>query len=94
MQERASEEHSPWRLAGPETRKRRRRLLLLVVIAFSVSVALTGFPTGREVLTFWILATLLASVGGDLRVWRRAVVRDWLPLLAVLFAYDLLRGVA
>ncbi|MCU1593497.1 MAG: hypothetical protein JWO12_889, partial [Frankiales bacterium] len=42
----------------------------------------------------WILATLLASVGGDLRVWRRAVVRDWLPLLAVLFAYDLLRGVA
>jgi len=28
------------------------------------------------------------------RLWRRAVVRDWLPLLGVLFAYDLLRGVA
>ncbi len=85
---------SPWREAGPETRKRRRRLLLAVVIAFTVITALTGFPTGREVLTFWLLLTLLAACGGSLRVWRRAVVRDWLPLLGVLFAYDLLRGVA
>ena len=69
-------------------------MLLGVVIAFTIVAAFTGFPTGREVITFWLLATLLAACGGNVRVWRRAVVRDWMPLLAVLFAYDLLRGVA
>jgi membrane-associated phospholipid phosphatase len=69
-------------------------MLLVVVIAFTLSVAFAGVPTGREWLTLWVLVTLLAAVGGDVAVWRRAVVRDWLPLLAILFAYDLLRGVA
>ena len=85
---------SPWRLADARTRQRRRRMLLVVVIAFTLFVGFAGVPTGREWLTLWILVTLLAAVGGDVAVWRRAVVRDWLPLLAVLFAYDLLRGVA
>ena len=87
-------EVSPWRLAGLRARQRRRRLLLVVVVAFTLSVALAGVPTGREWLTFWMLLTLFAACGGEWGVWRRAVVRDWLPLLAVLFAYDLLRGVA
>jgi membrane-associated phospholipid phosphatase len=90
----APEDLSPWRNAGPVARHRRRRLLLLTVVAFTVIAGFTGFPTGREVITFWLLATLLAACGGELKVWRSAVVRDWLPLLAVLFAYDLLRGVA
>jgi membrane-associated phospholipid phosphatase len=85
---------SPWRLAGLKARQRRRRLLLAVVVAFTLSVAIAGVPTGREWLTFWMLLTLFAACGGEWGVWRRAVVRDWLPLLAVLFAYDLLRGVA
>lgn len=89
-----SDDLSPWRSAGPLARQRRRRLLLLTVVAFTVIAGFTGFPTGREVITFWLLATLLAACGGEFKVWRRAVVRDWLPLLAVLFAYDLLRGVA
>lgn len=92
--EEESPELSAWQLAGPRARSRRRRLLLLVVVGFTVLTAFTGFPTGREVLTFWLLATLLAACSGDVRLWRRAVVRDWLPLLGVLFAYDLLRGVA
>jgi hypothetical protein len=85
---------SPWRQADARMRHRRRRMLLAVVVAFTLFVALAGVPTGREWLTLWVLVTLLAAVGGDVVVWRRAVVRDWLPLLAVLFAYDLLRGVA
>ena len=92
--EEESPELSAWQLAGPRARSRRRRLLLLVVVGFTVLTAVTGFPTGREVLTFWLLVTLLAACSGDVRLWRRAVVRDWLPLLGVLFAYDLLRGVA
>ncbi|MGB8650456.1 MAG: phosphatase PAP2 family protein [Mycobacteriales bacterium] len=87
-------ELSPWRQAGLQARQRRRRLLLAVVVAFTLFVAFAGVPTGREWLTAWMLITLLAACGGDLAVWRRAVVRDWLPLLGVLFAYDLLRGLA
>jgi membrane-associated phospholipid phosphatase len=85
---------SPWRLADARTRHRRRRMLLVVVVAFTLSVLFAGVPTGREWLTLWILVTLFAAVGGNLAVWRGAVVKDWLPLLAVLFAYDLLRGIA
>jgi membrane-associated phospholipid phosphatase len=85
---------SPWRLAGLRARQRRRRLLLGVVVVFTSITAVFGVPTGREWLTFWMLLTLFAACGGEFGVWRRAVVRDWLPLLAVLFAYDLLRGVA
>jgi membrane-associated phospholipid phosphatase len=88
------EDLSPWRSAGPQARQRRRRLLLVTIVAFTVIAGFTGFPTGREVITFWLLAALFAACGGEVTTWRRAVVRDWMPLLAVLFAYDLLRGVA
>jgi membrane-associated phospholipid phosphatase len=41
-----------------------------------------------------VLLLLLAACAGDWRLWRRVVWRDWAPLFAVLFAYDLLRGAA
>jgi len=85
---------SPWRSAGPAERVRRRRLLLAATALFAGVAARFGFPTGREVLTGWVLLFLLAACAGNLRVWRQAVVRDWLPLFAVLFAYDFLRGAA
>jgi membrane-associated phospholipid phosphatase len=85
---------SPWRSASPAERVRRRRLLLLVTVLFAAVAAVFGFPTGREVLTGWVLLFLFAACAGDIRVWRRAVLRDWLPLFAVLFAYDFLRGAA
>jgi membrane-associated phospholipid phosphatase len=86
--------HSPWSDADDRDRVRRRWLLSATLAAFVGSVLLFGFPTGREVITLWLLLTLLAACAGHVGVWRRAVVRDWLPLLAVLWAYDLLRGVA
>ncbi len=85
---------SPWRMAGLQARQRRRWLLLWTAVLFVVISALTGFPTGRETLTFWMLAFLLAACAGDWGLWRAVVVRDWLPLLAVLWSYDLLRGLA
>ena len=85
---------SPWRSAGPRDRQRRRRLLLLVLVAFVGVTVVLGFPTGREVVTGWVLLTLWAACAGHVRVWWRVVVHDWLPLLTVLFAYDLLRGFA
>ena len=85
---------SPWPLATSVERQRRRRLLLIVLGAFLGVGAVFGPPTGREVLTAWVLLALWAACAGDTQVWRRTVARDWLPLFAVLFAYDLLRGLA
>ena len=62
-------------------------LVLLVSIPF-------GFPTGRDVITAWVLVLLWAACGGEWRTWWRAVVHDWLPLIGVLFLYDFLRGAA
>lgn len=85
---------SPWQDPSPALRRRRRHLLLLVLLAFVAVGAVFGPPVGREVLTAWLLLVLWAACGGVGAVWRRAVVKDWLPLLGALFAYDLLRGFA
>lgn len=63
-------------------------------MAFAAVTAVFGLPTGREVVTAWLFLLLYAIVGGDGRAWRQAVLHDWLPLLVVLFGYDLLRGFA
>ena len=92
LQERLpTERPSPWQ-TGARRPVRRRRLLLGTGAAFLLVTAFFGPPTGREVVTAWLLLLLYAVVGGDGPAWRRAVVHDWLPLLAVLFAYDSLRG--
>ncbi len=85
---------SPWQSLPTAARSRRRPLLLLVAALFAASCVWSGFPTGREPITAWVLLLLLAACGGHVRTWARAVVRDWLPLLSVLFLYDLLRGAA
>jgi hypothetical protein len=85
---------SPWQRISETARSRRRRLFLALGAVFAVVSGVFGFPTGREVITGWVLLLLLAACGGEWRVWRRAVVRDWGPLIAVLFAYDFLRGQA
>lgn len=85
---------SAWRSAGPAERHRRRRLLLLVTVAFTVVTAFVGFATGREAVLGWVLLYLWAACAGDWRRWRRAVLHDWSPLIGVLIAYDLLRGLA
>jgi len=90
----ADDGDSPWRSAGPLARVRRRRLLIAITVVFVLVSAVFGFPTGREVITGWVLLFLFAACAGDARLWRRVVVRDWLPLIAVLFLYDLLRGSA
>jgi hypothetical protein len=85
---------SPWRSATPAQRVVRKRLLLGVTALFVGVAAVFGFPTGREVITGWVLLFLFAACAGDVAVWARVVVRDWLPLLGVLFLYDFLRGSA
>lgn len=85
---------SPWQAISPAAKARRTRLFLGVGALFVLVSIPFGFPTGRDVITAWVLLLLLAACGGEWPVWRRSVVRDWLPLIAVLFLYDFLRGAA
>jgi hypothetical protein len=85
---------SPWQQVDDRARARRGRMLLAVGTLFAFVTLVFGFPTGREVVTAWVLLVLLAACGGQWSVWRRSVLHDWTPLLVVLFAYDFLRGQA
>ena len=68
---------SPWATASFAQRGRRRRLLLSVLVAFLAVSIPFGFPTGREVITGWILLVLWAACAGERRIWTKVVVRDW-----------------
>lgn len=85
---------SPWHDISDEARARRRTLFLWVGALFVLVSIPFGFPTGRDVITAWVLVLLWAACGGEWRTWRRSVVHDWLPLIGVLFLYDFLRGSA
>ena len=83
----------------PRARGRRARLLtwggLAVYLAFSV-VAFTrwNLVTRQDWLWVWLLGGLLAVSLADLRGWARGILRDWLPFMAMILAYDLLRGLS
>jgi membrane-associated phospholipid phosphatase len=59
--------------------------------AFFITV---GVPQQRDVLAAWLLIGMLAFSLTDVRGYVRGILRDWLPFLAVLLAYDSLRGTA
>ena len=85
---------SPWQAISPEAKASRKRWFLGVGVLFVLVSIPFGFPTGRDVITAWVLLLLLAACGGEWRIWRKSVTHDWLPLIAVLFLYDFLRGAA
>jgi PAP2 superfamily len=65
-----------------------------LVVAFALTCAARGLPTDRVVLLGWVLAGL--AVHAATQGWRRVLrlLADWLPLVAVLLAYDATRGLA
>jgi membrane-associated phospholipid phosphatase len=73
------------------TRRQQLRVTALAGWALGsvLLVALLGVPTKHDLLFLW-LGLGMAAYSFD---WRR-VIRDWLPLIAVILSYDLLRGVA
>jgi hypothetical protein len=64
------------------------------VLAFAVTCSREGLPTDRVVLLGWVVAGLAlhALTDGVRRVGR--LLADWLPLAALLLAYDASRGLA
>ena len=65
-----------------------------LAVAFAAECVVDGLPTDRIVLLGWGLGGLLAHAGVD--GWRRVVrlLVEWLPVAALLLAYDATRGVA
>ncbi len=63
-------------------------------IALSVQTLQGGLPVSRDRLLIWIVLGLLAFSLTDLRRWIRSVLLEWLPMAAILYVYDLLRGYA
>jgi hypothetical protein len=78
----------------PHWRKVRVCALCLYAVVLVVWSAVYGVPVQRELVIAWTCGALVcASIGhSPLRVLQ--IVVDWLPLVAVLFAYDLTRGAA
>jgi hypothetical protein len=75
----------------------RRRTVVVPTLFICASVALfmlVGVPYQRDLLAVWLLAGLLCFSLSDVRGWARGVVLEWLPFIAVLIAYDALRGSA
>ena len=72
----------------------RRLLWGLLVVAFLATCVQRGLPTDRLTLLAWVVAALAVHcVGRGRRSLLRMLV-DWLPLAAVLLAYDWTRGLA
>ena len=69
-------------------------LLTGLVLAFAVTCSRVGLPTDRVVLLGWVVAgvSVFAVTDGVRRIGR--LLADWLPLAALLLAYDASRGLA
>jgi hypothetical protein len=74
-----------------------RRTVVVPALFICASLALfvlVGVPYQRDLLAVWLLLGLLCFSLSDVRGWARGVVLEWLPFIAILIAYDALRGSA
>ncbi len=72
----------------------RRCALVLYFVALLLWSAHYGIPVQRELVILWTCGALAcASLGRPVRQVRQLVL-DWLPIVVVLWAYDLSRGAA
>ena len=81
---------------GSAPRRVALRVLLwsVLALAFVAVCAVNGLPTDRVVLLGWALTGLVAHAAVD--GWRRIgrLLAEWLPVVALLLAYDATRGLA
>jgi PAP2 superfamily len=84
--------------SGPRSTRRSTRRSVIAWGMFGLSlvvyVIFLGIPYSTDDILIWISAALLCACISDLERWRRGIIRDWLPLYAVLAFYSLLRGYA
>jgi membrane-associated phospholipid phosphatase len=80
----------------PERARRHLPRFLVPCAYFALAAAVfatNGIPTERGMLTIWILGGLLCLSLGSLSSFFRSLLLEWLPLLAALTLYDVLRGI-
>lgn len=78
---------------GEFWRRRRTFLTVVYLVAFVSTTVAWGFPASRDRVVIWVLAALLILVAGRPHALARLAI-DFLPVVAFLYAYDLLRGTA
>ncbi len=66
----------------------------LYVLATVALFALLGIPYQRDILALWVILGLLCFSLADLRGSVRGIVLELAPFIAILIAYDSLRGTA
>ena len=64
------------------------------VLATALFVAVVGIPYQRDLIALWAVVGLLCFSLADLRGSARGILLEWLPFMAILIAYDSLRGSA
>ncbi len=67
---------------------------VVYVIATVALFLLLGIPYQRDILALWVILGLLCFSLADLRGTARGIVLEILPFIAILIAYDSLRGSA
>ncbi len=66
----------------------------LFVVATVGAIFALGIPSSTDLLFLWVIVGLGCCSVADLRGFFRGLVRDWLPFVVILIAYDSLRGSA
>jgi membrane-associated phospholipid phosphatase len=66
----------------------------LYLLGTAVAVDRAGLPYSQDWIFVWIVGLMLALSIGDGQHSVRRLIKDWLPIIVALLAYDLLRGVA
>jgi membrane-associated phospholipid phosphatase len=84
----------PLAAAGRIRAAPRRLAPAAYVAGLAAYVALAGVPVSRDMVLLWTAGALLAFSITDPRRFARGLLLDWVPFAAILFLYDLLRGVA
>jgi membrane-associated phospholipid phosphatase len=69
-------------------------LPVIYLIGTAVAVDRVGLPYSQDWIFVWIVGLMLAFSIGDGQHTIRRLIKDWLPIIVALLAYDLLRGIA
>jgi membrane-associated phospholipid phosphatase len=66
----------------------------LYLLGTAVAIDRIGLPYSQDWIFVWIVGLMLAFSIADGQHTVRRLIKDWLPIIVALLAYDLLRGVA
>jgi membrane-associated phospholipid phosphatase len=66
----------------------------IYLVATAVAVDRIGLPYSQDWIFVWIVGLMLAFSVADGQHTVRRLIKDWLPIIVALLAYDLLRGAA